>query len=101
VKESTANEPLAFATITSVDGSTTISDVDGKFSISSKKSMPFDVSYVGYSKTTDSKRKSYYSVSLLRKRDDLKEVLISNENPALAIINKVIKIKKKKIPNQS
>jgi hypothetical protein len=38
---------------------------------------------VGYSKTTDSKRKSYYSVSLLRKRDDLKEVLISNENPAL------------------
>jgi hypothetical protein len=44
VKESTANEPLAFATITSVDGSTTISDVDGKFSISSKKSMPFDVS---------------------------------------------------------
>jgi hypothetical protein len=39
VKESTANEPLAFATITSVDGSTTISDVDGKFSISSK-SMP-------------------------------------------------------------
>jgi hypothetical protein len=51
VKESIANEPLAFATITS--GSTTISDVDGKFSISSKKSMPsFDVSYVGYSKTT-------------------------------------------------
>jgi hypothetical protein len=50
VKESTANR---FATITSVDGSTTISDVDGKFSISSKKSMPsFDVSYVGYSKTT-------------------------------------------------
>jgi hypothetical protein len=46
LKESTANEPLAFATITSVDGSTTISDVDGKFSISSKKSMPsFDVSY--------------------------------------------------------
>jgi hypothetical protein len=40
IVESTANEPLAFATITSVDGSTTISDVDGKFSISSKKSMP-------------------------------------------------------------
>jgi hypothetical protein len=40
VKESTANEPLAFATITSVDGSTTISDVDGKFSISSK-ACPF------------------------------------------------------------
>jgi hypothetical protein len=86
VKESTANEPLAFATITSVDGSTTISDVDGKFSISSKKSMPsltfptWDILKLRF----HSKRKSYYSVSLLRKRDDLKEVLISNENPALA-----------------
>jgi hypothetical protein len=45
------SEPLAF-TITSVDGSTTISDVDGKFSISSKSMPSFDVSYVGYSKTT-------------------------------------------------
>jgi hypothetical protein len=34
------NQQLAFATITSVDGSTTISDVDGKFSISSKKACP-------------------------------------------------------------
>jgi hypothetical protein len=99
VKESIANEPLAFATITSVDGSTTISDVDGKFSISSKKACPLLTFPVGYSKTTVPilKGKSYYSVSLLRKRDDLKEVLISNEN-ALALINKVIKNKKQNNP---
>ncbi|MFT7395656.1 MAG: hypothetical protein ACI96G_000388 [Flavobacterium sp.] len=101
VKESSANNPLAFATITSVDGSTTISDADGKFSLFSKKSIPsFDVSYVGYSKTTVPvlQGRNYYTVFLLPKRDDLKEVLISNENPALAIINKVIKNKNKNNP---
>jgi hypothetical protein len=101
VKESTANEPLAFATITSTDGATTISDVDGKFSLSSKNSIPsFDVSYVGYFKTTVPilKGQNYYTVFLLPKRDDLKEVYISNKNPALAIINKVIENKNKNNP---
>jgi hypothetical protein len=57
---------------------------------------------VGYSKTTVPILKGK-AITAFRscKRDDLKEVLISNENPALAIINKVIKIKKKIIPNQS
>jgi hypothetical protein len=47
--------------------------------------MPSLTFPVGYSKTTVPilKGKSYYSVSLLRKRDDLKEVLISNENLSL------------------
>jgi hypothetical protein len=35
-----------------VDGSTTISDVDGKFSISSKKACPLLTFSLGYSKTT-------------------------------------------------
>jgi hypothetical protein len=101
VKESTANKPLAFATITSTDGETTISDVDGKFSISSKNSIPsFDVSYVGYFKTTVPvlKEQNYYTVFLLPKRDDLQEVFISNKNPALAIISKVIENKNKNNP---
>jgi hypothetical protein len=76
------------------DGATTISDVDGKFSISSKKASSFDVSYIGYLKLRfHFKRKAILCVSA-PKRDDLKEVLISN-NPALAIINKVIENKKK------
>ncbi|PKH66533.1 hypothetical protein CXF59_11365 [Flavobacterium sp. ALD4] len=101
VKESTANKPLAFATITSIDGATTISDVDGKFSLSSKNSIPsFEVSYVGYFKTTVPivKGQNYYTVLLLPKRDDLKEVYISNKKPALAIINKVIENKNKNNP---
>lgn len=101
VKESTANKPLAFATITAADGSTTISDVDGKFSVFSKNSIPFfNVSYIGHYKTTVSvlKGKNYYAVFLTPKRDDLKEVFISNKNPALAIIKKVIENKNENNP---
>jgi hypothetical protein len=55
----------------------------------------------GYSKTTVPILKGKIITPFLPKRDDLKEVYISNENPALAIINKVIKNKNKTIPNQS
>ncbi|MEZ7506430.1 DUF5686 family protein [Flavobacterium sp. Arc2] len=103
VKESTANKPLAFATITATDGSTTISDVDGKFSIFSKNSISFfEVSYIGHFKTTVPviKEKNYYAIFLTPKRDDLKEVLISNKNPALAIIRKVIANKQNNNPQE-
>ncbi|MEZ7499095.1 DUF5686 family protein [Flavobacterium sp. Arc3] len=103
VKESTANKPLAFATITAADGSTTISDVDGKFSIFSKNSISFfEVSYIGHFKTTVPviKEKNYYAIFLTPKRDDLKEVLISNKNPALAIIRKVIANKQNNNPQE-
>jgi hypothetical protein len=44
---------------------------------------------VGYSKTTVPILKEKAIIAFRScKRDDLKEVLISNENPALAIINK-------------
>lgn len=101
VKESTANKPLAFATITAADGATTISDVDGKFSIFSKNSIAFfDVSYIGHFKTTVPvlKEKNFYAVFLTPKRDDLKEVFISNKNPALAIIKQAIENKNKNNP---
>ncbi|CAM2840853.1 DUF5686 family protein [Flavobacterium frigoris] len=101
VKESITNKPLAFATITSAAGFTTISDVDGKFSIFSKNSIPsFDVSYIGHFRITVAvlKEKNYYAVFLTPKRDDLKEVFISNTNPALAIIKKVIENKNKNNP---
>lgn len=101
VKESITNKPLAFATITSAAGFTTISDVDGKFSIFSKNSITsFDVSYIGHFRITVAvlKEKNYYAVFLTPKRDDLKEVFISNTNPALAIIKKVIENKNKNNP---
>ena len=52
VKDFSTNKPLPFATITTNEGINFISDVDGKFSISSKKKFNnFDVSYIGYLKT--------------------------------------------------
>ncbi|WP_291123453.1 DUF5686 family protein, partial [Flavobacterium sp. UBA6046] len=93
VKESSANKPLPFATITANDGTNTISDVDGKFSLLSlKRIVSFDVSYIGFTKSTVVivNDKPFYTVFLSPKRDDLKEVVVSNENPALTIIKKVI-----------
>jgi hypothetical protein len=63
-----SKQTLAFATITAADGATTISDVDGKFSIFSKNSS-FDVSYIGHFKTTVPvlKEKNFYAVFLTPK----------------------------------
>lgn len=103
VKESSNNKPLPFATITINDGANTISDVDGKFSILSKKRInTFDVSYIGFYKSTViiEKDKPFYTVLLSPKTDALKEVVISNENPALAIIKKVIANKNNNDPQK-
>ncbi|MDR7209729.1 DUF5686 family protein [Flavobacterium piscis] len=86
-------KPLPFATITTPDNTNTITDVDGKFILSSKlKITSFTVSYIGFeSRTiTISDTKKFYPVSLSQKTDALKEVFVSNENPALAIVKKVI-----------
>ena len=93
VKDISTNKPLPFATITGNDGTNTISDVDGKFIILSKMTITaFEVSYIGFTKIRISieKGKSYYVVALSQKANDLNEIIISNENPALAIIRKTI-----------
>ncbi|PWB25884.1 DUF5686 family protein [Flavobacterium sp. HTF] len=87
------NKPLPFATIKTSDSNSTITDIDGKFIFTiSPKTAFFTVSYVGFqTKTipvTDNKK--FYPVALSQKTDDLKEVIISNENPALALLKKVI-----------
>ena len=89
-------KPLPFATITSSGNINTVSDVDGKFILSSKlKIAAFSVSYIGFETkmTTTSDTKKFYFVSLNQKTDVLQEVFISNENPALAILRKVISSK--------
>ncbi|WP_369769701.1 DUF5686 family protein [Flavobacterium sp. WC2416] len=103
VKDFSTNKPLPFATITTNDGINFISDVDGKFSISSKKEISsFTVSYIGYLKTSVAivKDKKYYAISLLQKANDLSEVIIGYENPALAIIRKVIANKRNNNPQE-
>lgn len=87
------NKPLPFATITTSGNNNTITDVDGKFILSSKVEITsFTVSYIGFKTETIivSNDKKFYSVALSEKTDDLKEVIVSNENPALAILRKVI-----------
>jgi len=97
------NKPLPFATITTSDNNNTITDVDGKFILSSKvKITSFTVSYIGYQTKiiTVSDNKKFYPISLNQKTDNLKEVIISNENPALAILRKVISNKNNNNPQK-
>jgi hypothetical protein len=103
VKESTTNKPLPFATITTNNGLNTISDVDGKFSIvAAIPFTAFDVSYIGFTKARIAieKNKNYYVVVLSQKTDNLNEVRISSENPALAIIKKTIENKDNNNPQK-
>ncbi|MBF4493766.1 carboxypeptidase-like regulatory domain-containing protein [Flavobacterium sp. MR2016-29] len=97
------NKPLPFATITTSDNKNTITDVDGKFDFkTSVKITNFAVSYIGFETKiiAIADHKKFYSISLSQKTDDLKEVVISNENPALAIIRKVIANKTKNDPQK-
>ena len=97
------NKPLPFATITTSDNSNTITDVDGKFIFKTfTKSGNFIVSYIGFQTKTIAilENKKFYSVSLSQKTDDLKEVIVSNENPALTIIKKVIANKNNNNPQK-
>jgi hypothetical protein len=98
-----SNKPLPFATIKTSDSNSAITDIDGKFilNISAKTSF-FTVSYVGFQTKTIAvaDNKKFYPVSLSQKSDDLKEVIISNENPALAVLKKAIANKNQNNPQR-
>lgn len=103
VKEITTNKPLPFATIISNDGSNSITDVDGKFTILSKiTTTSYTVSYIGFKKiiVTIEKDKNYYSVFLSPETNELKEIVVANTNRALAIIKKVIENKNSNDPQK-
>ncbi|WP_431243235.1 DUF5686 family protein [Flavobacterium sp. P21] len=97
------NKPLPFATITTADNNNTITDVDGKFELKiNSKTTTFAVSYIGFQTKLVPvvEKKKFYLISLSQKSDDLKEVVVSNENPALTIIKKVIANKNKNNPQK-
>ena len=103
VKNSTTNTPLSFATIITNNGYNTVSDVDGKFIISTP--LPFAsfmVSYISFTKTSISfeKNKKYYVVLLSEKTAELNEVTIARSNPALDIIKKAIQNKNSNDPQK-
>jgi hypothetical protein len=103
VKDSDTKKPLPFATITSENGSSTIADVDGRFNfIITSQPKTLTVSYVGFESKEISitEIKSFYTVALLPKIAELKEVTLSNLNPANAIITKVIQQKNNNNPQK-
>ncbi|MES2545609.1 MAG: DUF5686 family protein [Bacteroidota bacterium] len=103
VNDALTNKPLPFATISTPSGLTTISDVDGKFTL--KYSIPFSefkVSYVGYDPviiTIDNSKKNYLII-LKPQFDYLEEIVIANKNPALKIIRKAIENKDNNNPQK-
>ena len=93
VKDVDTQKELPFATITTETGASTIADVDGKFYFTlAFQPETITVSYVGYSKKTLSlyETKDFFTVFLSPKKVSIKEVVISNENPANRIIKNVI-----------
>ena len=93
IKDFDSKKTLPFATIKTESDFSTISDVDGKFNfLLTSKPETLIVSYIGYESKTISliNYDSFFSIYLQPKIDLLKEVAISNINPANAIITRVI-----------
>ncbi len=93
IKDASTKNTLPFASIVTNTGQFVLSDVDGKFNLVLEKSCTtLTVSYIGFSKinipiTTD---KKFYTILMTPVSNALNEVVISNENPALELIKKVI-----------
>ena len=103
VKESNSKKTLSFATITTNNGISSITDVDGKFSINTKTPISFFyVSYLGFNKIKIDVRQnsSFYSVSLTKKTDKLNEIVVNPENTATSIIKKTIALKNNNNPQK-
>lgn len=103
VKDAATAKALPFASIVTPSGNNTIADVDGKFTISSVTPInEFSISYIGYDKKRIliEKEKTFYLVSLQQNTNDLQEVIIPRENPAVAIIKKTIAFKDQNNPQK-
>ena len=103
IKDSETKKPLPFANIRTENGFSTIADVDGKFNfILISQPETLTVSYIGYEPKTISlfEIKTFFTLYLLPKTNTLKEVAISNANPANAIIAKVIREKENNNPQK-
>ena len=103
IKNSETKKPLPFANIKTEPGFSTIADVDGKFHfLLTSQPETLTVSYVGFESKTISlfEIKTFFNILLSPKVDALKEVTISNVNPANAIITKVIQEKSNNNPQK-
>lgn len=101
VKDGENGKALPFASIYLPSGNNSIADVDGKFTIYSLSPITeFSVSYIGFDKKRIlvEKEKLFYLILLQQNTNDLQEVLIPFENPAVAIIKKTIALKEQNNP---
>lgn len=101
IKDSETKKLLPFASITTENGFSTISDVDGKFNfILTSHPKSIIISYVGYESKIISldEINSFLTIQLIPHVAKLKEVTISNSNPANTIITKVIQQKNNNNP---
>ena len=103
VVDATNQSPLAFANITfnNQKSKGTISDIDGKFKFRTNEDITkITVSYLGYvTESFSPKQLKNIRIELTKSEESLDEVIITNaENPALAIIRKVIANKAKNNP---
>ena len=93
IRAGDSHHALPFATITASNGDKHLSDIDGRFSVESKKPLTtFRVSYLGYAakEILVNDGKKFYEIELSPKTALLQEVLISNDKKGLEIIKKVI-----------
>lgn len=107
IEDASTKEKLAFAHITINNTKTkgAISDIDGNFNLQFKDSIySIEISYLGFKTISiDGPFPPFLTIQLEPSDEKLAEVFISNkevENPALAIIRKVIKHKDKNNPEK-
>ena len=103
IKDQNSKTPLAFASLLTNTGNTTLSDIDGKFTVVSYiKLTSIKVSYIGYTTIeivleNDTK---FNSIFLIPKTNKLSEIVISSDTQGLAIIQKVIRNKAQNDPQK-
>lgn len=103
VKDFETKKALPFATLKTNSGLSTITDVDGKFSLSTKlQTETLTIQYLGYEPKTIStiELNNNIAIYLSPKIDVLKEVVISNAATAKNIIAKVIALKEQNDPKK-
>lgn len=94
VKDSKSNAPLAFASLLTDNGARLTTDVDGKFIIEDNSiDNSFIVGYVGYAqqKIRLEPGKTYYTILLEARTEQLDEVILVSDNAALRVIKEAIR----------
>lgn len=103
IKDNSTRKPLPFATIKTETGFTTITDVNGKFNLLlPAQPEALTISYIGFQTRSISlfETKTFFTIYLEPKVDELKEVKIANSNSANALITKVIQQRNQNNPQR-